>query len=98
MLNCGFASNGGAVLWENAPMPEHNSNAQRLISAYPPKQPLLSFLKTNKRYIFPPSRLESLGRHVTPAKKSSNMTLPRAAANYFAFLGSAAGLWLSIGT
>src|SRR5208337_4695097 len=65
MLNGAFAFNGGAALWANAPMPEHNSNAQRLMSARPPKQPLLSFLSTNKQYILPPSRLESLGRHVT---------------------------------
>src|SRR5208337_4723849 len=63
MLNGAFAFNGGAALWANAPMPEHNSNAQRLMSACLPKQPLLSFL-ANKQYILPPSRLESLGRHV----------------------------------
>ena len=54
MLNGGFAFAVGAVLWAKAPLPKHNSNAQRLISACPPKQPLLSFLKTNKRYILPP--------------------------------------------
>src|SRR5271165_3197499 len=68
MLNCGFACNPGAVLWANAPMPEHNSNAQRLISAYRQKPPLFWFLGTNKRYILPPSRLESLRRHVTREK------------------------------
>src|SRR5271165_1710580 len=67
MLNGPFAFNGGVALWANAPMPEHNSNAQRLMSARPPKQPLLSFLRTNKLYILPPSRLESLRRHVTLA-------------------------------
>jgi hypothetical protein len=46
MLNGAFAFNGGAALWANAPMPEHNSNAQRLMSACPPKQPLLSFLSS----------------------------------------------------
>src|ERR1700687_5201722 len=65
MLNGALAFNGGAVLWANAPMPEHNSNAQRLMRARPPKQPLLSFRRTNKQYILSPRRLESLGGHVT---------------------------------
>jgi hypothetical protein len=55
MLSGAFAFNAGAALWANAPIPEHNSNAQRLMSARPPKQALLSFLRTNKQYILPPS-------------------------------------------
>jgi hypothetical protein len=48
MLNGAFAFNGEAALWANAPMPEHNSNAQRVISACLPKQQPMWFLKTNK--------------------------------------------------
>src|SRR5208337_4006173 len=75
MLNGAFAFNGGAALWANAPMPEHNINAQRLMSARPPKQPLLSFLRTNKQYILPPNRLESLT--CDSCNYSSSMTLPQ---------------------
>jgi hypothetical protein len=57
MLKGVFAFNGSAVLWANAPMPEHNSNAPRLMSARLPKQALLSFPRTDKQYILPPSRI-----------------------------------------
>src|SRR5579864_5528530 len=96
MLNSGFAFNGGAVLWASAPMPEHNSSAQRLIST-PPKQPLLSFLRTNKRYILPPSGFESLGRDV-PLHQIIEHDSPAGSTSYFDCLGWAAGFWLSMGT
>jgi len=56
----GIAFSGAGALWANAPTHEHNRNAQRPMSACLPKQPLLSFPRTNKQYIFPPSRLASL--------------------------------------
>jgi hypothetical protein len=54
MLNGAFAFNAGEVLWADAPMPKQHRTAHSLMSACPPKQPLLSFRKTNKRYILPP--------------------------------------------
>src|SRR5271165_6131560 len=77
MLNGAFVFNGGAALWANTPMPEHNSNAQSLMSACPPKQPLLWFLKANKRFIIPPSSARKTSRAVTLAKSPRVMTLPQ---------------------
>src|SRR5664279_6335723 len=75
MLNGALAFNGRTPLWASAPMLKHNSNAKRLMSAYLPKQPLLWFLTTNKRYILPPNRIESLT--YDSCNYSSGMALPQ---------------------
>src|SRR5271165_7666657 len=77
MLNNAFAFDGGAALWANAPLPEHNHSAHRVRRAYPPKWPLLWFFRANKRFIIPPSSARKTSRAVTLAKSPRAMTLPQ---------------------
>src|SRR5271165_624349 len=75
MLNCALVFAGAAVLWANAPLPEHSHSAHRVRRAYPPKQALLWFLRT-ERFIIPPSSARWTSRAVSVAKTPQAMTLP----------------------